>query len=122
VGRRGDRRRLKQHGPWTVGGLANHIWSLTGNSTDGEISSTFVQPFVNYTTPKATSFFLNTEATYDWTENDWSVPINAGVQQLVKIGTQRVQFGIGARYWAETTEFGPDGWGARAIVTFLFPK
>jgi hypothetical protein len=113
---------LKQHGPWTVGGLANHIWSLTGNSTDGEISSTFVQPFVNYTTPKATSFFLNTEATYDWTENDWSVPINAGVQQLVKIGTQRVQFGIGARYWAETTEFGPDGWGARAIVTFLFPK
>ncbi len=113
---------LKQSGPWTVGGLANHIWSVTGDSADGDISATFLQPFVNYTTPKATSFFLNTESTYDWTNSQWSVPINAGVQQLVKIGNQRVQFGIGARYWAESPEFGPDGWGARAIVTLLFPK
>jgi hypothetical protein len=113
---------LKQAGPWTVGGLGNHIWSVTGNSSDGDISQTFLQPFINYTTPKATSFFLNTESTYDWESKQWSVPINAGVQQLVKIGNQRVQFGLGARYWADSPEFGPDGWGARAIVTLLFPK
>jgi hypothetical protein len=113
---------LKQTGPWTIGLLANHLWSVTGDSADGDISQTFLQPFINYTTPKATSFFLNTESTYDWTNEQWSVPINAGVQQLVKIGEQRVQFGVGARYWADSPEFGPDGWGARAIVTFLFPK
>jgi hypothetical protein len=113
---------LKQSGPWTVGGLANHIWSVTGNSSDGDISSTFLQPFLSYTTPKATSFTLNTEATYDWTNEQWSVPINFLVAQVVKIGKQPVQFGIGARYWADSPEFGPDGWGARAVVTFLFPK
>ena len=42
--------------------------------------------------------------------------------QVVKIGKQRVQFGVGARYWAEAPEYGPDGWGARAVVTLLFPK
>jgi hypothetical protein len=112
---------LVQRGPWTVGGLANHLWSVTGNDEDGEISQTFLQPFVNYTTPRATSFFLNTESTYDWEAEQWSVPINAGVNQLVKIGEQRVQLGGGVRYWAESPEFGPQDWGARLVVTFLFP-
>lgn len=35
---------LKQEGPWTYGGLANHIWS-TGDSGANDISSTFMQPF-----------------------------------------------------------------------------
>lgn len=113
---------LKQSGHWTVGALANHIWSLTGNSRDGDYNQTFLQPFVSYTTPKATSFTLNTEAAYDWEADQWSVPINFLVAQVTTIGDQRVQFGVGARYWAEAPEFGPDGWGARLLVSFLFPE
>jgi len=112
---------LKQSGPWTYGALANHLWSVTGDDEDGDISATFLQPFVSYTTPKATSFTLNTESTYDWESDQWSVPINAVVAQVVKIGGRPVQLGLGARYWAESPEGGPDGWGARAVVTFLFP-
>ena len=33
-----------------------------------------------------------------------------------------VNIGGGLRYWADSTENGPDGWGARAIVVFLFPR
>lgn len=113
---------LRQSGPWTVGALGNHIWSLTGNDEDGDISSTFLQPFVSYTTPRATSFTLNTESTYDWENEEWSVPINAQVGQVVKIGKQPVQFQLGARYYADSAEFGPDGWGARFQMTLLFPK
>ncbi len=113
---------LKQQNGWTVGGLANQIWSLTGNSDDGRISATFLQPFVSYTTPKATSFTLNTESTYDWEADQWSVPINAVVGQVVKLGKTPVQFSVGARYWAESPDYGPDGWGARFQVTLLFPK
>jgi hypothetical protein len=112
---------VQKHG-WTVGGLANHIWSLTGDDDDGDISATFLQPFVSYTTPKATSFTLNTESTYDWVNEQWSVPINATVGQVVKIHKLPVQFTLGARYWADSPEFGPDGLGARAVVTLLFPK
>ena len=113
---------LKQSGAWTVGALANHIWSLTGNSRYGDVSATFVQPFVSYTTPKATSITLNTESTYNWETSEWSVPINLQLAQIVKISGQPVQFGVGARYWAQSPDGGPDGWGARALVTLLFPK
>ena len=113
---------LRQTGPWTLGLLANHIWSITGNDTDGDISRTFLQPFVNYTTPRATSFFLNTEASYDWEGDQWLVPINAGVNQLLSIGGRKVQVGGGLRYWAESPDFGPQGWGARLVMTFLFPR
>lgn len=112
---------VQRHG-WTVGGLANQIWSLTGNDEDGRISATYLQPFVSYTTPRATSFTLNTESTYDWVRNEWSVPINATVGQIVKIHRLPVQFTLGARYWAEAPEYGPDGFGARFQVTLLFPK
>jgi hypothetical protein len=112
---------LRQTGPWTAGILANHIWSVAGDDDRADVSSTFLQPFVNYTTPRATSFFLNTESTYDWKAEAWSVPINAGVNQLLTLGRQRVQVGGGVRYWADAPENGPDGWGARLNLVFLFP-
>jgi hypothetical protein len=33
-----------------------------------------------------------------------------------------VSVGGGIRYWVESTSTGPDGWAARLMVTFLFPK
>jgi hypothetical protein len=86
------------------------------------MSSSFLQPFVNYTTPKATSFVLNTESTYDWEARDWAVPINADVFQLVQIGGQTIQISGGVRYWVTSPDSGPDGWGARFVVTLLVPK
>ncbi len=44
---------LKQVGPWTYGALANHLWSFAGDSDRNDISNTFLQPFVTYTTPTA---------------------------------------------------------------------
>lgn len=71
---------------------------------------------------KATSFSLNTESTYDWENEEWSVPINASVAQVVKFGKQPVQFSLGARYWVDAPEFGPEGWGGRFQMTLLFPR
>ena len=94
------------------------FWSVTGD----DLSQAFVQPFLNYTTPKATSFILNTESTYDWVNDQWTVPINALVAQVFKVGNQRIQAGAGARYWAEAPDGGPEGWGGRVFLTLLFPK
>ncbi len=63
---------LKQQGPWTYGGLANHIWSYAGNDERGDISATFLQPFLAYITPSAWTFTLQTESTYDWENEQWS--------------------------------------------------
>ena len=113
---------LKQAGPWTVGGLANHIWSFAGDAGREDVNATFLQPFASYTYPTALSIFLSSESTYNWETKKWSVPINAGVNQLLDIGGQKVQLGFGVRYWAESTSSGPDGFGLRVNVTFLFPK
>ena len=57
---------LKQQGPWTYGALGNHIWSFAGDDNRADISTTFLQPFISYTTPSAWTFSLNTESSYDW--------------------------------------------------------
>ncbi|MEJ2317258.1 MAG: transporter [Gammaproteobacteria bacterium] len=113
---------LKQTGPWTVGALANHIWSVGGDSTRPDVNATFLQPFVAYITPTKTTFSLNTESTYDWENKQWSVPINLTATQLIKVGNQMMSVGGGVRYWADSPAGGPDDWGLRLIVTFLFPK
>jgi len=113
---------LKQMGGWTVGALANHIWSFAGDSDRSDVSSTFLQPFVSYTTHNAWTFGVNTESTYNWETEEWSVPLNFTVGKLTKIGHQPVSFTAGIRYWAESPDSGPDGLGFRGVVTFLFPE
>jgi hypothetical protein len=113
---------LKQTGPWTIGLLANQIWSVAGADSRDAISSAFLQPFVSYTTAEAMTFTLNTESTYNWKSEDWTVPLNLQVSQVLKIGDQRVSIGGGIRYYADAPQGGPEGFGARLIVTFLFPE
>lgn len=112
---------LKQTGPLTVGFLGNHIWSFSGSDRTSEVSTTFMQPFVSYTTPDAWTFSLNTETGYNWTTDEWSVPINASVSKLTVLGKQPVSLFAGLRYWAVSPDTAPEGFGARFGITFLFP-
>ena len=102
---------LKQSGPWTVGVLANHIWSFAGDDDRADVNSTFLQPFVSYTTKDAWTFALNTESTYNWEAEDWSVPINFLVTKLIRIDKQPVSLGAGVRYWAASPDTGPTASG-----------
>lgn len=113
---------LKQANGWTYGALMNQIWSF-GGSGKTDISSTFLQPFLEYTNKSLTSFILNTESTYNWEadKDAWSVPINLMVSQFFKVGEQRMTLQAGARYWATGPDTGPHGWGARVTWTLLFP-
>ena len=79
-------------------------------------------PFLSYITATKTTIGLNIESTYDWETSEWSVPINFTISQLTKIGKLPVQVGGGIRYWADSPDNGPKGWGARLQLTFLFPK
>lgn len=112
---------LKQEGGWTYGALANHIWSFAGDDARQDVSATYLQPFVSYTTKTSTTFTLNTESTYDWTNDQWTLPLNLMVQQIVKIGDQPIALTLGGRYYAEKPDDGPE-WGLRFAVIFLFPR
>ena len=110
---------LKQTGPWTFGALANHLWDVDG---DTDINATFLQPFLAYTTPKAVTFTINSESTYDWEAEQWTIPINALISKVIPIGGRPVSIQGGVRYWADAAGNGPDDFGLRFNVTYLFPK
>lgn len=113
---------LKQTGPWTYGGLANHIWSYAGDDERADINATYLQPFFTYTTKNAVSITALTETTYNWDSQEWSVPLIFVANKVTKIGEQMVSFGGGVRYWAESPGGGPEGWGGRLVFTLMFPK
>jgi hypothetical protein len=112
---------LVQKGPWTLGFLGSQLWSISGDDDVSDVNQTYLQPFVNYTTKIHTTFGINTESTYDREEEEWTVPINLTVAQLVEIGKRPVQFEVGYRYYADSPDDNMD-WGLRFQVTFLFPE
>lgn len=112
---------LKQFDGWTLGGLANHIWSYAGDSSRDTISATLLQPFISHTFPNTVGISLSTETSYDWTHQQWTVPINLGVSKVFSFGKQHVSLGIAGQYYAVKPAYGPD-WGVRFTATFLFPK
>ena len=81
-----------------------------------------MQPFIAYTTSDAWTFTLNSESTYNWEDDDLALPLNLMVTKLIQIGGQPISIGGGLRYWVESAENGPEDFGGRIIVTFLFPK
>ena len=113
---------LKQIGPWTVGGLMNHIWSVAGEDDRVDVNATYLQPFVSYVTKTKTTLGVSIESTYDWESEEWLVPVNATVNQMLKIGSQIIQVGGGLRYWADSPEGAPQDLGFRLQLTMLFPK
>lgn len=112
---------LKQSNGWTIGGLANHIWSVAGSDNRSDISISYANPFVSYTTKKATTFTLSADYTYDWEAKDAVMPLNMLVSQLVKVGKQPISVGGGLRYYALTSPASPHGLAARFSLTLLFP-
>lgn len=113
---------LKQAGPWTVGYLGSHIWSVGGDGKRNTVNIASMQPFFSYTTKTHMTLGAYTETTYDFREKQWSVPVIAQVGQLFKIGPQILQLAVAGKYWAASPDNGPKGWGARLQLTFIFPK
>ena len=113
---------LTMRGPWTIGMLANHIWSFAGDSDRQDISNTFMQPFVAYTWPSAWTASIQSETTYNWETEKWSVPVNVAISKLVRWGRLPVSLQGGVGYWLESPDSGPEGWRFRLQANFVLPK
>ena len=113
---------LRQDGPWTYGILANHIWSYAGNKNRADVNATFVQPFASYTTNDAWTFGIQTETTYSWETEEWSIPIEGVVSKMTTIGNQKLNIFGGLKYWVDSPNSGPKGLGFRFGITLLFPN
>jgi len=113
---------LKLAGPWTLGALGNHIWSYSGSGNRPDISNSFIQPFAAYTLPSAWTLSVQSESTYNWHSEQWSVPLNFAVAKLVRLGKLPVSLQAGVGYWLESPSTGPEGWRFRLQANFVLPK
>ena len=112
---------LRQDGGWTFGALTGHAWSFAGDPRRDAVSTTFLQPFMSYTTKNDTTFGVDTASEYDWTGRQWTVPVEVSVSQVLHLGRQDIEVGLIGRYYAERPADGPR-WGLSFTVAFLFPK
>ena len=113
---------LVMKAPWTAGLLAYNTWSAGGNAHYGTANNLFYQPFVSYVTKSAWTFTVNTQSTFNWDARRAENPMNATVSKIVKFGEMPVSLSAGARYYLSSVPGGSSGWGARASITFLFPR
>lgn len=111
---------IQEHG-WTFGVLANHIWSVAGDDDRADVNQTFLQPFVSYALGEGVTLTANSESTYDWTAEQWTVPLNLDISKVTHFGKQPVSLQIGGKVYLDGPEGSPD-WGIRSTITFLFPK
>ena len=113
---------LTMRGPWTIGALGNHIWSFAGDNLRRDISNTFLQPFAAYTWPSAWTVSVQSESTYNWKTEKWSVPVNVAVSKLVRWGRLPVSLQAGVGYWLESPDTGPEGFRFRLQANFVLPR
>jgi hypothetical protein len=113
---------LKQTNGFTIGALANQIWSVAGDPNRSNVSQLFVQPFFSYNWKSGAGLGINAEVTQNWIGNATTAFINPTLSGITKFGKQIVSLAIGPRIQVVAPDGGKSDFGIRANITFVFPK
>jgi hypothetical protein len=117
---------LVQPRPWTIGFLANNVWSVAGHSNLDKpaVNQFLFQWFVNYNMKKGWYLTSSPIVTANWRttgDNRWTVPFGGGVGRVMKLGFQPVN--ITAQFYGNAVHpAGASPWGLRLQLVLLFPK
>ncbi len=115
---------LTQPGHWTLGVLANNVWSVAGSGSRPDVNQFLFQYFINYNLKKGWYVTWQPTLTANWEAtngNRWTVPFGGGVGRIMKIGYQPVS--LTAQFFGNAVH--PEGtpaWTMRLQIAFLFPK
>jgi hypothetical protein len=117
---------LVQPTHWTIGFLANNVWSVAGHSNLDKpaVNQFLLQWFVNYNMKKGWYLTTSPIITANWRATDsnvWTVPFGGGVGRIMKLGFQPVN--ITAQFYGNAVHPpGASPWGMRLQFVLLFPK
>jgi len=117
---------LVQPKHWTIGALANNVWSVAGHANIDKppVNQFLLQWFVNYNMKKGWYLTTSPIITANWRApggSVWTVPFGGGVGRIMKVGFQPVN--ITAQFYGNAVH--PPGvspWGVRLQFVLLFPK
>jgi len=114
---------LAQPGAWTLGLLANNVWSYAGADDRDAVNKGLLQYFVVY--QLGHGWYLNSAPiiTVDWqaeSGQQWKVPVGGGGGKLMFWGKLPVNLQTQAYTFVEKPDGGPD-WQLRVQVQILLP-
>lgn len=115
---------LSQPGHWTLGVLANNVWSVAGSGSRPDVNQFLLQYFINYNLKKGWFITWQPTLTANWEATDgntWTVPFGGGIGRIMKLGNQPVSL-TGQFYGNAVHPAGTPSWSMRLQIAFLFPK
>jgi hypothetical protein len=115
---------LAQPAKWTLGVLANNLWSYAGDKDRAAVNQLLMQYFVNYNLKKGYYLTSSPIVTSNWRAGageKWTVPFGLGIGRIQKWGKQPVNWSINAFGNAVHPTFGP-AWSLRFQVVLLYPR
>src|SRR5271165_870924 len=115
---------LTQPGHWTLGILANNVWSVAGSGSRPDVNQFLFQYFINYNLKKGWFLTWQPTLTANWEAtngNTWTVPLGGGVGRIMKLRNQPVSL-TGQFYGNAVHPEGTPAWSMRLQIAFLFPK
>jgi hypothetical protein len=107
-----------QQNGWTVAMLGDHVWSFGSHA---DLSNTEIDPSVGESWKSGFGWKVEANSNYNWIAKTWSIPLKAGVTQLVHIGDQPVSLGFDAMYYASRSSTDPQ-WALRLTLKFVFQR
>lgn len=115
---------LTQPGHWTIGALANNVWSVAGSGGRPDVNQMTLQYFINYNLKKGWYLGSQPIITANWEATNggrWVVPFGGGIGRVMRLGTQPVNLQLGF-YGNAVHPVNASPWSMRAMVVLLFPK
>ncbi|MBK9332652.1 MAG: hypothetical protein IPM96_09710 [Ignavibacteria bacterium] len=115
---------LGQPGSWTLGFLANNLWSVAGSESRSEITSLFVQPFFTYNTAGGMGLGLSSENSYDWRGKRLTSGLIAlNLTQVFKFDAKQIaSLQLSPLLFYSNEKINKPEWGARIGITLVYPK
>lgn len=115
---------LVQQGKWTVGVLANNVWSVAGKDDRAAVNQMVLQYFINYNLKKGYYITIQPTNTANWRasgDDRWVVPLGGGIGRIMKLGFQPVN--ISLQFYANVVR-PPDSspFKVQFQIAFLYPK
>jgi hypothetical protein len=116
----------RQGNPITVGFLGTQLWTVAAPDASPlrTTTSTF-QPFAAYNLGQGRVATVNTELTYNWelpAGRQWTVPVSAGLTQVLPFGDNFLQLGGAVTHYAVPQQGGGGGWEFRLNATLVLPR
>jgi hypothetical protein len=114
---------LVQPGQWTIGGVVNNIWSVSGDGEREDTNLLTLQYFINYNLGGGWTVGTSPIVTANWeadSDDTWTIPWGLQVSKVARFGSQPVNLMLGYYTNAKHPQDGPDA-QIRFQINFIFP-